>query len=84
MGWVVEWELEMKEEMLFFWEFEGLGGLLFGVYFVEDVVLGVDLFFGGVGGKLKELEVGGCIERGVVGFWCLVLYGFILGYLEWV
>lgn len=42
MGWAVEWELEMKEEMPFSWESEGLGGLLSGVYSVEDVVSGVD------------------------------------------
>lgn len=83
MGWAVEWELEMKEEMPFSWESEGLGGLLSGVYSVEDVVSGVDPSFGGVGGKLKELEVGGCTERGAVGLWCFVLYGLILGHPEW-
>lgn len=61
----------------------GFGGLLSGVYSVEDVVSGVDPSFGGVGGKLKELEVGGCTERGAVGLWCLVLYGLILGHPEW-
>lgn len=64
----------MKEEMPFSWESaDGFGGLLSGVYSVEVVVSGVDPSFGGVGGKLKELEVGGCTDRGAVGLWCLLL-----------
>lgn len=64
----------MKEEMPFSWESaDGFGGLLSGVYSVEVVVSGVDPSFGGVGGKLKELEVGGCTESGAVGLWCLLL-----------
>lgn len=56
----------MNEESPFSCDSESLGGLLSGVYSVE-FVSGVDPSFGGVGGKLKELEVLGCTEIGAVG-----------------